>query len=384
MPVKILHFSTHNENCGIGKYQEMFLEAMASDENVQNKFFDVSPNQTKRMSKDELAVMYKNLKEELVEYDVLHIQHEFSFYVAEELYEVCKIAKKLHKKLIITYHTSPDVVIKNVRRTGLHPRSILHYVRQKRHADNMARIHIEPAKLADVVIAHNKHTLDSLISLGIPAKLTRELFLPVPTVKSYNAASTQIHENLPKNDGDVVYCTIGFMHRYKGIADAVKALSYLPANYKLAIIGGIHPESNDSKIYNDICDLIVERSLTDRVYITGFVQDDDELNKLIRECDLCIYPYDGEYYARVSSAALNLAFSNNMPVVAYPVETFRELNKSSGVMDLTNGFSYYELAKTIKQTDLPVLAEKSKVYAVQNSYSLVNKDLLSIYQSLIS
>jgi glycosyltransferase involved in cell wall biosynthesis len=67
---------------------------------------------------------------------------------------------------------------------------------------------------------------------------------------------------------------------------------YLPDNYKLAIIGGLHPASDDLAFYAEITDLIDELDLRDRVYITGFIKDDERLNSLIRDV-MCVYPYDG-------------------------------------------------------------------------------------------
>ena len=49
--IRILHLSTHDEDCGIGKYQEMFLDAMQIDDSVRNEFFEISPSQIKVMNK---------------------------------------------------------------------------------------------------------------------------------------------------------------------------------------------------------------------------------------------------------------------------------------------------------------------------------------------
>jgi glycosyltransferase involved in cell wall biosynthesis len=378
--VKVLNFSTHNEDCGIGKYHEMFVDALADHQNIESHFFPVSPNQTRHMGPAELSETLDALGKQLQSFDILHVQHEFSFYKAHEFAAVCSLAKKYGKKLIITYHTSPDVAIKNVGLGGLGPRSFLHFLRQKRYQRRMIQNHIGPALHADTVIVHNGLTENALKSFGVRPETIQRLYLPVPNVKHYKDSSAEIAQGLSKKPGDVILCTIGFMHRYKGIDDAIKALNFLPSNYKLAIIGGIHPETFETQIYNDLCDLIVKNNLIERVYITGFVKGDDRLNKLIRECDMCVYPYDGVYYARVSSAALNLAFSNLMPVVAYPVQTFVEISEKSPAMELTNGFSYYELARSIVKADLKSLKGGSAEYAKATSYSVITKDLAAIYE----
>jgi glycosyltransferase involved in cell wall biosynthesis len=382
--IKVLHLSTHYEDCGVGKYQEQFLEYMehAHLDAVENKFFGYSPNQTKHMSHDGLSKVIEELTEELKDYDILHIQHEFGFYRHHEFVKFCEVANKQNKALVVTYHTSPAYFIKPVRLGGLGPRSMLHFLRLWRHNRMMFNNHIKPALKANVVIAHNQVTEDVLTKLGVPAAKMQRLRLPVPNIKNYKEVSHEISEALDKKPGDVVISVVGFLHRYKGLLDAVKALKFLPDNYKLAIIGGVHPESDDIAIYNKIMDLVLKLNLENRVYCTGFVKDDDRLNQLIRETDLCAYPYDKVYYAGVSSASMNIAFSNEMPVVAYPVQTFIDIANRSQAILLTNGFSYYELARSIKAADLKVLKERSRKFAKDESYAVITQELLDIYGKL--
>ncbi|MDB5168812.1 MAG: group 1 glycosyl transferase [Candidatus Saccharibacteria bacterium] len=385
-PIKVLHLSTHYEDCGVGKYQEQFLEHMehAKIDSIENKFFGYSPNKTRLMSKDGLSIVLKELQQELDSFDILHIQHEFSFYAQDEFVKFCQVAVESKKQLIVTYHTSPAFVIKTPHLGGLGPRSILHFLRAIRYKRRMVARHIKPAFQADLVIAHNQTTIDALVAFGISPQRIKKLQLPVPKIKEYEDTSQEIQGALRTSPSDVIFCTVGFMHRFKGLFDAVKALRYLPPNYKLAIVGGISPTSDDHQIYNKITDLVADCGLQDRVYITGFVKDDVRLDKLIQECDVCIYPYDKTYYAGVSSASMNIAFSNKMPVIAYPVQTFVEIEQSSGAIELTNGFSYYELARTLKTADLTTLKEKSQDYAKAESYSVITHDLVKIYEEVVS
>ena len=382
--IKILHFSTHNEDCGVGKYQEQFLESMQSLNEVENKFFEYSPNQMKTMSKDELNEVIEKLSHEIKNYDILHVQHEFAFYPGEQFARVCETAKHHNKKLIITYHTSPDWVIRKLGLGGLGPRSVMHFLRSRRYYRRMLKNHIAPAYSANAVVIHNRFSEKALIDLSIDKDKICRLQMPVPVTKQYKDESTEFGEAFQKQPGDIIFCTVGFLHRYKGLFDAVKSLKFLPDNYKLGIIGGDNPASAEDKIYNQLTDLIIRLDLANRIYITGFVKDDDSLNKLIRECDLCIYPYDKHYYSRVSSAALNLAFANQMPVVAYPVETFIEIANESKAILLTNGFSYYELARSIKNANPHVLRERSAKYAKDASYPVIAKDLVKIYEAVVA
>jgi len=378
--LKVLHFSTHNENCGIGKYNEMFFDAMAPSELVENVFFETSPNILRVMNEDQKNIMYEALRAELSEYDILHIQHEFSFLHSADFPRIARVAKELDKKLIITIHTSPTLAYEKPHLSGLGPRNIFRFLRQHKRKIAFDKIFTSAVLLADKVLVHNTVTQNALVDLGVDKQKTAIIMLPVPDVDR-SLKTTLIAEKLNKKPGDVIIAITGFLHKYKGIDHAVKALTYLPVNYKLAIIGGMHMD-HDATLYDSIADLIRDLKLQDRVYITGFVEDDAELNALIRECDVSVYPYDRYYYSNISSASLNNGFANHKPVVAYPTDSFVELNNKTDSMILPKAFAYYELAREIENLDIEAATKKSKNFAQIYSYKIVSEELMDIYAKL--
>jgi glycosyltransferase involved in cell wall biosynthesis len=380
--IKVLHITTHNEDCGIAKYQQNYIEAMAEDKNFTNTIFSYSPNKTKTMNSEELRTVMVEFENQVINYDILHIQHEFGFYFGNELNMYVDIAKKANKKVIITVHTSPDVIISQPHLGGLGPRSQYKYIREKHAANKLIRRHINPFKQADVIVAHNQLTIDSLVDFGISRENIVRIKHPVPNLV-LSLDSTEIKDNLNYKKGDVIYSTVGFLHKHKGTFDAVKALKYLPKNYKLAIIGGVHPFSDSAEIYNDITDLIIKLDLMERVYITGFIKDDERLNALIQESAVCVYPYDGIYYGKTSSGALNLAFANSVPVIAYPTHTIKEIAEDSkGAAVLTDAFSYYELARKLKTTNFEEKKKQSIAYAKTMEWSRLVENIQNLYNKL--
>jgi glycosyltransferase involved in cell wall biosynthesis len=188
---------------------------------------------------------------------------------------------------------------------------------------------------------------------------------------------------LCKQPGDIIYATVGFIHKFKGTEDAIRALKFLPDNYKLAIIGGMQPISDEVKFYNKIATLIDELNLKSRVYITGFIENDDRLNALIHETDVCVYPYDKVYYSQVSSGALNLAFANERAVIAYPTDGFKDINQEFGQIVLCDTFSYYELARELKRIDIPKQVEAGNFYGEAYSWPKTADLLISAYHNLL-
>lgn len=381
-PIRVLHFSSHDEDCGVGKYQENYLVGMNDHPGVENKFFDVSPYQTRIMAPAEVDKVMEQLATELRDYDILHIQHEFGLYWFDQFKKIVETAKRAGKKVVVTVHLSPGFAIKPPRRGGLGPRSMLAYARDKRNFLRMVDWHIVPMKMADMVIAHNELTIRSLIDFGVSKDRIRKMVHPVYSVPT-PPASEEIAQALNKQPGDIIYCTTGFLHKYKGTMAAVSALKFLPENYKLALIGGVKADSSEVEFQDDVCDLVDRLGLHDRVYITGFVQDDDRMNALIRECDVCVYPYDREYYAGVSSGSLNLSFANSKPVISYPTESFKEIAAiSEGALVLTSTFAYYELARELKRIDIQKQIKLSDAYAEKMAWPKMAQQLVQLYQEV--
>ncbi|MBC7943034.1 glycosyltransferase [Candidatus Saccharibacteria bacterium] len=381
--LKILHYSTHNEDCGIAKYQEQFVAAMGltSSKDVYNEFFSYSPNVTKIMSHDEFSVVLGQLKQKLQDFDILHIQHELSFYKHDELGRIVDVGHELGKKVVFTVHTAPDAQYKTPERLGYGPRSMVGYAREIRAAREFERIHIVPLQKADLVIVHNTAIRDNLIKHGINSGIIKVTILPVPNV-SFTETTDEIKKALNYQKDDVLVASVGFISETKGVKEAVKALAYLPDNYKLALIGGVHPSGGGEKYLDEVCDLIIELGLRERTYITGFVDDDIHLNALIRECDVCIYPYDQKYYQYVSSAALNNSIANHKPAIVYPTRPFVEMNQD-GTIAICKSGNYYEMTRYIIEADYSRLSSSSKLYAETYSYTNEAVKLVRIYEAIL-
>lgn len=384
--VRALQFSPHNENDGIARYEEQYVKALNNTSEVETGIFEISPFEYRGLSEGDQQQVLSRLKHELAEYDILHIQHEFGLFAPGDFSNIVAVAKHAGKKVVVTMHLSPAFAIKPVVLGGLGPRSWLLYARKLRYRKRMEAWNIVPLRQADAVLVHDEHTADSVRGWGVTTE--RIHILPHPVYDFPDPPkSTRIANELHRQEGDVIYCTVGMMHRYKGVYDAVKALKFLPPNYKLAIVGGIHPLSEDLPMYNKLCDLIDTLGLKERVYITGFIEDDDEFNALIRECDVCIYPYDGLYYAHVSSGAINLALANHRPVIAYPTATFKELSEmSEGAVVLTQTFAYYELARELQRISINMekQIELSKAYSKKMAWPKATESLVKIYEDILA
>ena len=383
-PIRVLHFSTHNEDCGIAKYQEQFVAGMSHlSDDIYNEYFDLSPNQTKVMPKAQLDAAMDRLAKQVQEFDLLHVQHETSFFKQDELEQIMRKVHAAGKPVMVTVHAAPEVQYQRAHRGGMGPRSLVHYAKAKRAEKAFITRYVAPLRDADSIIVHNQATCDNLVAHGVAAEKITVIRHPVQDV-SFDLKTDEIKRNLRTSDQDVIFCTVGFLSEAKGVLEAVKALPFLPANYKLAILAGVHPDGvNDEAFLNHICDVIQQLDLKDRVYITGFVEDDDRLNALIRECDAAVYPYNRQYYAYVSSGAVNLALANHKPTIAYPTMALLEINSDMEAVRFCASANYYELARELKTLDFAKAAERATEYANRYSWGKEAVAFAQIYRDFL-
>ena len=195
--------------------------------------------------------------------------------------------------------------------------------------------------------------------------------------------NTKIRSLVGAKKGDIVLCTSGFINPYKGVDKAVKALKLLPSNYRLAILGGINPDSGNLADLTEVRSIIDQLGLTDRVYISGFIQDDNLLSSYMGACDIALYPYDVSYYKMASSDAINKAFISNTPVIAFPTPSFKEINDSiPGAVTLTNTTSEQAIAKQVLSLDSATQITKATLYKNKHGHKAFAQELSELYGSL--
>lgn len=377
--VKVLHFSSHYEECGVSTYMESYFESMADMPEVQNEFFGVSPYETRPMSHDQMTPVVERLKKELQDYDILHIQHEFGLYWHDQFKRLVEAGKESGKKVIVTFHLAPDIAIKPVTLGGLSPRNIVKYLRKRLHNKRMKAYHTTPLQLADAVLVHTKIAKDNIERFGVePGKIH---IIPHPVYRTTDVKTTEIAKNLRTGKNDIIFCISGFIHKNKGALAAVRALKYLPDNYKLALIGGVKADSDHVNYEDKVTTLADELGVKERLYITGYVKDHEQLKALIGECDVAVFPYDQMYYALQSTGSMNLAFSSGRPVVAYPTEVIKEIAADAdGAVVLCETFAYYELARELKRVDIKKQHELSVAFAKKRSWPKAAVELVKVYQ----
>ncbi len=387
--MKVLHISTHNENCGIGTYQANYISRMMENDSNPPEFdhiyFSHTPSKNRNLSKPEFANVISDLKKDLRNVDIVHIQHEFAFFTASQLEAIVKEIKSANKPLVATIHTAP-----NLRVTKRPLLSIKGPLARARNIvlNSQYLKEITPLARADKVIVHNNFTKKALLKEGFDQDRILLWLHPVYVIPEGVKDSNQviikkIRAKLDIQPGDVLIATFGYINITKGGLTIVDALSLLPKNYKLVMLGGIHPKAYNDEELNHIADHIYERKLLDRVYITGYLED-KPVCAALQSVDMVVYPYGIQYGS--SSGAVNMGIANHCAIVATPVKAFVEMNEAHPVMKLADSFSYLDVARAIEQManeDREEWIKKTVSYAEQHSFDVYGKKLMDLYKKLV-
>lgn len=383
--LRVLQYTPRrSDDCGVGKYQENYIDQLDLNYpgEVSNSY-SYSPYETRLMGPKELDRAEGELRRQLDGVDVFHVQHEFGLFLHDELARFVNVAKRAGVKVVITVHLAPGAAYHDEPRPGLNLHRLKWFIKERLRRARFTKRHILPFQQADLIISHNQGTTASLKAYGVAAERIVEIAHPVPAGAPV-PPSTEISRRLKPGGDEIVLATLGFMHRHKGIEDAVRALMFLPDRYRLAIIGGIHPTSDDVGIYNRIVELVVSLRLQGRVYITGFVEDDDRMTALIQETDICLFPYNNGYYATVSSGVLNQAFANRKPVIAYRVDNFVDASAELGQVVFTSAPAFYELVREIERLDVDGQVAKIDAYVEKHNWERQSEKLLAAYRQVVA
>lgn len=384
-PIKVLHLSTHDEECGIAVFQQNVVDSMGKDHAIHNEFFPVSPNKLKALRGAELEAVLADLFAKLDGFDILHIQHEYSFYQIDQLQRIVDGAKSRNKKILFTLHTPPHARKEHLTTSPtltLNPHSWINARRLRIAHQTFLSTFINPLYSADLLIVLSQASKESFEAYGLPDEKIKVIEMPIPAT-DVGLKTNEISKKLHKKHGDVILSTVGFIAEPKGTIPVVKALTFLPSNYKLAIIGGSHPSGQNDRFYDEVCDLIRDLNLKDRVYITGYIEEAARRDALARETDICLYPYDKKYYDYVSSAALANAIANYLPIVAYKTRTFEEINQIVPFINFCHSPNYYELARVVQEVDLKESAQLTQKYAELFTVEKQAKLFAEQYQKLM-
>jgi glycosyltransferase involved in cell wall biosynthesis len=299
--------------------------------------------------------------------------------------EIVRSLKRINKPTVVTIHTAPGLLLRGSKdKSDISIRTLRRKVSETLHNKRVFYTKLKPFQSVDKIVTFNKYTENQLMNtVKVPKERIYKTLLPVDDDK--NKPNTKYRKELSLKQGDKLLAVAGFINPYKGFVDAVEAVAKLPSRYKLIILGGINPDSGNPEDLKHLESVIERLNVNDRVKMSGFIKDDNLLSAYLKACDTALYPYSPEYYKMASSDAINKSIMNNVPVVAYPTDSFKEINKSvSGAITLTDSANVKALVEAIKQTsELKHSQTGQKLFREKHSYNKFATQMIGIYNEIL-
>jgi FkbM family methyltransferase len=394
--MNVLHVSTWNEPCGIAGYAADLVDAL-DQLGVHNAIHRLHQQDRPSPLPDEVRDDLDAICVRAREYDVVHVQHEFSFFndstfeMASSIEHFGHLLAGLQRAgtpVVVTFHTEPHFLrsIYGVvgRLTGLRQR-LQSYQCGRAWRHRVGRFFQAGSRFLG--ITHTYKGRARLIETGFHRTCVRRLPIGVPARVGRGLALNRewAKQELGYAPDTILLSAFGFISSYKGHDLAVAALRLLPRHYHLAIVGGPHPRAFADPTMDDLLKTLRRhRSLRSRVRITNYVpQETIELYQAAT--DVCLAPYRG--FNLSASAGLTWALASGRPVIASKVTPFVELNDQAGCLLLFTENAEHELAWQIERLVADdglseQLVQRALAYAEQNSWANVGGEVLAAYQAL--
>jgi glycosyltransferase involved in cell wall biosynthesis len=305
-PLRVLHYSSWKVPCGIADYTEDLLQGLAAN-GVVNEMVPNDFSQNRSMSYADLHRQQDDLIRRATDFDVVHVQHEYSFFgrtVAESNPEFTRFLdqflKQTNKPMLVTFHENPpplppaqtDFGIKSRLKRAV--KGALHFAldlvskpRERQNGDYGKVFTAHRDRLCALV--HTGATRQLVVGQGLPDD--RVLVIPMGVkVRSsrVNMDQAEARRLLGLPTDCKLVSQFGFITARKGPHIAALALKQLPPEYRLVFIGGLHPLSYEG-ILGEIFK-IWEGEDPNRIHITDHLPT-EEVDVWQAASDVCLAPY---------------------------------------------------------------------------------------------
>ena len=316
---RIVHISSWDVKCGVANYCKALKSGL--DKLVKLNANDVLALDVKMInaSRYEQAVKYfYKLIEDCASYDIIMIQHEFSFFTSvfysiEESISLLNVfLQKLsntfpQKHILMHVHSPPDLI------------NECNYS----YDSGIGKYFYEISQIKNLnVLANVPHIINDLGKYGINS------FPGIDPVKTYDNEDRNIIPDLKRSiisklsikDNDCIICMVGYINSAKGHLDIIKILNSLPENYKFLVVGG----ANEEGYYQKLINAVKQNKLESRVHITGRFED-NHLYTYFSLASIMVAPYSNTF--KWGSGSITELIRSLKPVIAYDIESLAIINK---------------------------------------------------------
>ena len=391
--MRVLHLTTWEERCGIAAYAADLVHAL-SRVGVVSEIHPLNRRERKYLSRPELHRALDAFSRRARDFDLVHLQHEFSFFgdeYGESIDGFAYLLRRLARqgsRCVVTFHTewefdgrlrSAFLPLRNA------PEQLLRHLWARRWRWGVSP-HFRRRRRPMQAVVHAKTTRRNLLQSGFRAENLHVLPMPIPERPMVAATDRQTaKEQLGYPQDCVLLSLFGFFAPHKGHASALEALRHLPRHYHLAFVGGPHPEASRDHSLERVLRRTAKRGeLQGRVRCTGYV---DEVTRDLYHAatDFCLLPYTE--CSLSASAAMSWALSSERPVIASRIPAFVEIAEAAECLVLCSPDAPHELAWQISRLAADsalqhLLIARAREYSARRSWGQMAAATVGIYGRL--
>ncbi len=321
---RVVHMDTFGVQCGIATYLEAIIDHLVPmDESVEQVVFaenipegderastgkDYSGNQptlfrnwTRKTSFRQLFKDFSDLNP-----DVLHVQHEWSFFPAEgtRFIKLLELSKSKGTANIITWHTVYG---------------------KEEYNQQVLEAYFDVIKLlVDAHIVHEVNSLQNLLTFNIPREKIHLIPMSAYPVKDIDKDEARRKMLPEKYWNKKLILTGGFLLPNKGVEKILMSMGLLKEmDLALICIGGSHPWS--VSVYKNYHKLIVNtaRQLSVDLHLDYRFMDDEEIAYYMACADIVVLYYG--WTLSGTSGWSRRAIASRRPIIATDVRLMSDL-----------------------------------------------------------
>jgi glycosyltransferase involved in cell wall biosynthesis len=382
--MKVLHLSTWKIPCGIATYCQNLVHSLEK-QGIDNEVFPLHPSEWQDMLPCDISEWEHKVLKAASECDLVHFQHEHGLYgYSLGSRFACKrfgsVVKKLSERgqpFVTTFHTDLKTYI---GKSGLSEK--IRTLKRKILWGKYVAKYFGPT--GGQVIVHNASNRKSFAKHGFDPRSIHVINHPCLPTRELTLSPEYAKEMLGYSPTDKIVSIFGFVERYKGHEVAVETLKLLPKEYKLAVIGGMHPE-NDGNFLNQLLSQLPPE-VASRVRVTGWVSR-ETADQYFAATDICLAPYRGDTIL-AGSGAVTWALSSGKPVIASKIPAFQSVNRLGECMFMVTPDKPWELSWAIQKianepTVAKMLVDRAADYCRTYSWDASLIQLEKVYRTAL-
>jgi glycosyltransferase involved in cell wall biosynthesis len=208
--------------------------------------------------------------------------------------------------------------------------------------------------------------------------------LPVPDMTRIEgpANAEPIH---PFAEGDRVMTILGFVESRKDYIGVLRALTLLPARFKLLVAGGCpfaREAESPASTYGKMMRFAKENGLRDRVHVTGFFPD-SALPRIVAATNVFLVPF----LVNHCSASITTGAASSLPVIAYRTMLTGEMNRNGAGIIEVSGWEEIPGIVLAAEKDPSVYGESvgmGERYREKHSYHATAVRFVELYRELLA